>query len=223
MVATKRAFTRHDLHQARTRVAIALAVGLGAAWAMPSRLGGVLRAVAGWDAGALVIGVLSWTLILRANADRTRRHAADEDPGRRAAWVLLTLASSFALVANAAILHNARACVGGVRDLYIGLCLGAVVSAWLLTHTAYTLRYAHLYYRDDGEGEGGLTFPGSGKPAYLEFAYFAFTVGMCFQVSDVTVTSRPMRRAVLGQSLLSFAYNTAVLATAVSLVVGILG
>jgi uncharacterized membrane protein len=99
----------------------------------------------------------------------------------------------------------------------------AVVAAWLLTHTAYTLRYAHLYYRDDDEGEGGLSFPGDGAPAYVEFAYFAFTIGMCFQVSDVAVTSRQIRRAVLGQSLLSFAYNTAILATAVSLVVGVLG
>ena len=57
------------------------------------------------------------------------------------------------------------------------LCLAAVVTAWTLTHTAYTLRYAHLYYRDDGDGEGGLSFPGERAPAYIDFAYFAFTSG----------------------------------------------
>lgn len=223
MVKTKRAFARHDPRQARARLAIALVVGLGTAWLIPARVGGLLRAVAGWDAAAVALGSLAWTLILRADAARTRRHASDEDPGRRAAWVLVILASSVSLVANAVILRDARSCPAGYRDLLVTLCLAAVVSSWLLTHTAYTLRYAHLYYRDDDEGEGGLTFPGTGQPAYLEFAYFAFTIGMCFQVSDVAVTSRQIRRAVLGQSLLSFTYNTAVLATAVSLVVGVLG
>jgi uncharacterized membrane protein len=60
-----------------------------------------------------------------------------------------------------------------------------VLIAWLLTHTAYTLRYAHLYYRDDEEGIGGLEFPGKEPSDALDFAYFAFTLGMCFQVSDV--------------------------------------
>ncbi len=103
------------------------------------------------------------------------------------------------------------------------LCLLAVVFAWLLTHTACTLRYAHLYYRDDREGVGGLTFPGERPPDYLDFAYFAFTVGMCFQVSDVTITSRLIRRAVTGHALLSFAYNTAVLALALNLLTGLVG
>jgi uncharacterized membrane protein len=97
------------------------------------------------------------------------------------------------------------------------------LTAWALTHTAYTLRYAHLYYRDDGDGEGGLAFPGKEAPAYLDFAYFAFTLGICFQTSDVTITSRLIRRAVLGHAVLSFAYNTTIVATAVSLVVGFIG
>jgi uncharacterized membrane protein len=179
--------------------------------------------VAGWDAAALVLGALSWLLILRTDAAETRRLAAAEDPGRRAAWVIVILASVFSLFANAVVLRDVRSCAAETRDLFVALCVTAVVAAWLLTHTAYTLRYAHLYYRDDDEGEGGLSFPGDGAPAYVEFAYFAFTIGMCFQVSDVAVTSRQIRRAVLGQSLLSFAYNTAILATAVSLVVGVLG
>ena len=75
-------------------------------------------------------------------------------------------------------------------DLAI-LCLTAVACSWLLTHTAYTLRYARPYYRDDEEGAGGLEFPGGRPPDDFDFAYFAFTVGMCFQVSDVVIaTSR---------------------------------
>ena len=85
---------------------------------------------------------------------------------------------------------------------------------------AYALRYAHLYYRDDEEGVGGLSLPGDAAPAYLDFAYFAFTIGMCFQVSDIAVSSPQIRRTVLGHSVLSFLYNTAILATAINLAVG---
>jgi uncharacterized membrane protein len=221
--ATARAFAPHDPRSARLRLAIAIGTGVATTVLLPSRVGTAFRAVAGWDAAALVLGALSWLLILRTDAAETRRLAAAEDPGRRAAWVIVILASVFSLFANAVVLRDVRTCAAETRDLFVGLCVTAVVAAWLLTHTAYTLRYAHLYYRDDDEGEGGLSFPGDGAPAYVEFAYFAFTIGMCFQVSDVAVTSRQIRRAVLGQSLLSFAYNTAILATAVSLVVGVLG
>jgi uncharacterized membrane protein len=221
--ATARAFAPHDPRSARLRLAIAIGTGVATTVLLPSRVGTAFRAVAGWDAAALVLGALSWLLILRTDAAETRRLAAAEDPGRRAAWVIVILASVFSLFANAVVLRDVRTCAAETRDLFVGLCVTAVVAAWLLTHTAYTLRYAHLYYRDDDEGEGGLSFPGDGAPAYVEFAYSAFTIGMCFQVSDVAVTSRQIRRAVLGQSLLSFAYNTAILATAVSLVVGVLG
>jgi uncharacterized membrane protein len=223
MATAARAFAPHDPRSARLRLAIAIGTGVATTLVLPARVGSAFRAVAGWDAAALALGALSWLLILRADAAETRRLAAAEDPGRRAAWVIVILASVFSLFANAVVLRDVRTCAAETRDLFIALCVTAVVAAWLLTHTAYTLRYAHLYYRDDDEGEGGLGFPGEGAPAYVEFAYFAFTIGMCFQVSDVAVTSRQIRRAVLGQSLLSFAYNTAILATAVSLVVGVLG
>ena len=84
------------------------------------------------------------------------------------------------------------------------------------------MRYAHLYYRDDAEGEGGLKFPGEHKPDDYDFAYFAFTIGMCFQVSDVLVTSRQIRRSVLFHAVISFAYNTVILALVLNLLFGIL-
>jgi uncharacterized membrane protein len=100
----------------------------------------------------------------------------------------------------------------------IGASLIAVISAWFLTHTAFTLRYAHLYYRDDEEGVGGLSLPGDAAPAYLDFAYFAFTIGMCFQVSDVQVTSPQIRRTVLLHATMSFAYNTVIVAFVLNLI-----
>ncbi len=223
--AVSRAFARHDPRQARYRLVIAVAAGLAVSLLVPERFGVALRAVAGWDAAAFCMGALAWAVIFHTANDvkRTRRLAAEEDPGRRVVWVLAILASGFSLFATAVVLRGARTCATEQRPAFIVLCLTAVVTAWAMTHTAYTLRYAHLYYRDDGDGEGGLVFPGDSKPTYLDFAYFAFTLGMCFQTSDVAITSRPIRRTVLAHAALSFAYNTAILATAVSLVAGFIG
>lgn len=223
MTSPTRAFARLDPRQARARFFLGLAVGVVTGVAIPSRFGLPLRAVAAWNAAALAMGTLAWWLILRASAAETRQRAAADDPGRRWVWAVAILASSFSLFATAVVLHDAHSRAPIARDVFVALCVGAVATAWILTHTAYTLRYAHLYYRDDDEGEGGLAFPGDAAPAYVDFAYFAFTIGMCFQVSDVAVTSSQIRRAVLGQSVLSFAYNTAILATAINLVLGAFG
>ena len=223
--ARSRAFARHDPRQARGRLLIAIGVGLVVAFLIPQRLGAAVRAIAGWDAAAFSMGALAWALIFRAGSDpkRTRRHAAEEDPGRGPVWAIVILASVFSLFATVGGLRGARVCAVELRPMFVALSAVAVASAWALTHTAYTLRYAHLYYRDDDEGEGGLSFPGDQPPAYLDFAYYAFTIGMCFQTSDVTITSRQIRRATMAHAVLSFTYNTAILATAVSLVVGFFG
>ena len=214
---------RHGLHRTRSRLLLALVGGLVTWVALPAQFGDGLRLVAAWDVAALTMIALAWWLVLRADPGETRLHAAEDDPGRHVVGALVVLASIFAFGANAVVLRNARACTGGTRSLYLVLCIVAVTAAWLLTHTAYTLRYAHLYYRDDGDGEGGLGFPDQAPPALIDFAYFAFTIGMCFQVSDVTISTRLIRREVLGHSMLSFAYNTAILATAINLAVGAFG
>jgi len=103
------------------------------------------------------------------------------------------------------------------------MSVATVGLSWLVTHTAFTLRYAHLYYRGGPADEGGLEFPGDDKPDDFDFAYFAFTIGMCFQVSDVAVTDRHIRRTALLHSLMSFAYNTVIIALVLNLVMGHLG
>jgi uncharacterized membrane protein len=216
-----RAFARHDPRQARARLLIAAGAALITAVAIPSGVGAALRTVAAWDVGALAMLALALSIVLRANPDETHRLAATDDPGRHAVGGLSIVSSAISLLGTAGVLRQARNETPETRDLFVILCLVAVASAWTLTQAAYALRYAHLYYRDHGDGAGGLEFPGGKRPSYLEFAYFAFTVGMCFQVSDVAVSTRPMRRAVLGHSLLSFLYNTVILATAINLAIGV--
>jgi uncharacterized membrane protein len=94
-----------------------------------------------------------------------------------------------------------------------------VISAWWILHTSYALHYAYLYYRSE-ESAGGLAFPGEQSPKQLDFAYFAFTIGTSFAVSDVAVTDPAIRQAVLGHQILSFFYNTSILALVIHLVTG---
>lgn len=201
-----------------TGVVVAILVGT-----LCPDIGPALRVVAGWDAGGVAILGLGWWLILTADAEEMRCRAATVDPGRRIVGATVLLGNVFSLFAAVFVLRKAGHLAPTAAALLSALCLIAVVIAWLLTHTAYTLRYAHLYYRDDEEGIGGLDFAGKEPPDALDFAYFAFTLGMCFQVSDVTITSRHIRRSALGHALLSFMFNTAIVALALNLAFAVLG
>lgn len=201
------------------RLLLAVVFGGLTAAVIPGHVGGPLRTVAAWDtAGVLLLGVV-WRIILSAGPDDTAKHAAAEDVGRSFVWAVVVLGSTVSIFAATVALRNARTMAPRAERELVLLCLLAVATAWFLCHTTYTMRYAHLYYRDDGD-LGGLGFPGTEMPCLLDFAYYAFTVGMCFQVSDVTVTQHRMRRATLGHALLSFAFNTAVLALALNLLFG---
>jgi uncharacterized membrane protein len=194
-------------------------LALVVAFIVPAHLGWIVRAFAGWDAAMLVLLGLPWLLILQSDTERTRRRAAAEDPGRVGVLVLGLLASLIGLTAATALLRQPQNFApSGQADLLVGLGIVAVVSAWVLLHTAFTFHYAHLYYRDGGR-PGGMTFEG-GPPDDLDFAYFAFTIGMTFQTSDVTITDKAVRRVALLHAVLSFVFNTAVLALAVNLIVG---
>jgi len=200
----------------RFGVSLACAVAaLTIAGALLPRLAAVLLA---WDIGGLVLLGLSWQLIGTYSARATRERAGSEDPGRTMVYVVVVLTSAISLLAATALLPSARSLPPDLSRWLIALSLAAVSLAWGLTHTAFTFRYAHLYYREDAEGVGGATFAGEQPPAYFDFAYFAFTIGMCFQVSDVCVTSPQIRRAVLLHAVISFVYNSVILAFVLNLV-----
>ncbi len=213
----------HPSRPAWLRLAVGVAAGIVASSLAPGRFGDTLKIIAGWDGAAIAMATLAWVFIARDAPARTRAWAASTDPGRLVIGGLVILASAFSLFATGYALRGARTCPVEGRPLFLALGLVAVGAAWFLTHTMYTLRYAHLYYRDGREREGGLGFPGGEHPAYIDFAYYAFTVGMCFQVSDITVTTRRLRRETLLHAMLSFAYNTVILALAINFAIGTLG
>ena len=101
----------------------------------------------------------------------------------------------------------------------------SVLFSWSLVHTIFTFHYAHLYYdaeKDDKlQNREGLSFPKDRSPDYIDFAYFSFVVGMTFQVSDVQVTDKRMRKLVLAHGLISFLLNTFVVALTVNFIAGL--
>lgn len=176
------------------------------------------RLVAAWDAFSLTNLVLAWGIIASAEVKHIRRIVAREDPGRHLVFALVLLAASSSLLAVVYLLSSVRTTSGDMRYLHVGLAIAGVVLSWLLVHTIFTLRYAHIFYGDGtSQKEGGLQFPGEEKePDYFDFAYFSFVVGMTAQTADVSISSQKLRRLALLHGLLSFGFNTIVVALSIS-------
>jgi uncharacterized membrane protein len=210
---------RHDPNSALLRVVYATIAGVNA-WLFTRGTGRSFALLVGWNAAGLILLALSWVVIWRASPIATHRRAAAEDPGRTLVYVFVVVAATVSLFAAIVLSREAKALPREeARELCV-LCVATVSVSWALLQTAFTLRYGHLYYRADDEGVGGVEFPGKQSPSYFDFAYFAFTIGMCFQTSDVCVTSPQIRRAVLLHAVIAFTYNTAILAFVLNLVFG---
>ncbi len=175
----------------------------------------------GFDAGALLFLALSARLFDRAGAARLRQRAAENEPDH--GWLTL-----FALVVVAVVLTAVGTELsgrGGRQAAGIALGAGTLSLAWLFANLLAAIHYAHLWYSEaEGGDAGGIAFPGGDTtPDYWDFAYFAFTIGMTFQVSDAVITARPVRRAALLHAVIAFLYNIAVIALSVSLIASVLG
>lgn len=206
------------------RLIVATLVGFAVYEVLPHHHGTVIRAVVGWDIG---IGVLiGWMLAMMAlsTPDHMRRRAARQDLGR---WVILLVIVAGALVsmlALAVIQKSLKTAPGDALALYLGLIVATIVLSWSLVHTVFALHYAHAYYgpADEPEDEdglvGGLDFPSESQPDYWDFMYFSYVVGMTCQVSDVQVCGRQMRRLTLVHGVVSFFFNTIILALTINII-----
>jgi uncharacterized membrane protein len=198
---------------------IAFAVIIVAFLALPASLGWVLRLVAAWDLGVLVLVSEGWYVIAHTDPEEARRRAVAEDPGRLALLAVAFGVSAISLL-GAIVVVGSDQPLAPTTPIWLRTALGlaAIVGAWSLLHTAFALHYARLFYANPATSDS-LEFR-DGPPDDADFAYFAFGIGMTFQVPDVTVTKREMRRTVLVHEVISFAYNTAILALVINLIAG---
>jgi uncharacterized membrane protein len=210
--------------RARPRFYIALAVGIAAALLSPGALGAMERAVIGWDTGISLYLILISTMAARATPESMHRRAALEDQARWAFLTLMAAAAFFSMFALLGILHQVRGASGLLAAELASLAGSTILLSWAFVHTAFAVHYAHDYYADLAASlPPGLRFPGdSGDPNYGDFLYFSFVVGMTCQVSDVLVTAQAWRRLVLAHGIVSFLFNTVVLALSINLLAGLL-
>jgi uncharacterized membrane protein len=210
---------------ASLRLVIGAALGV-TAWALsPTHYHTLVRLIIGWDAFGITTLLLIWMAIYTADAARIRAVAASEDLSRLVSFVFVLVAAGASLLAVVVLLGTSHGLSPAVLARHIGLSGVAVAASWLLVHTVFTLRYAHLYYdaKEDGSDVGGLEFPGGEKePNYLDIAYFAFVVGMTAQTADVSISGRSQRQLALLHGLISFVFNTALVALVINGVAGIL-
>ena len=209
---------------ARHRLVLGLAAGAAMFFAVRGHLRLWSAAIAGWNTVAVVILALDWVTILTTPQRKIRQLAQQQDLSRFLVFVFVVVTSSAALFAVGFLVSVKKSQTGGHFIIHLLLTLLTVIFSWTLVHTVFGLRYAHAFYGDsDDPGvqkhAGGLIFPGDRPPDYFDFAYFSFVVGMTCQVSDVQITSRRMRRLTLAQSILSFGFNTIVLALVINIAV----
>lgn len=213
---------RLDAHQ---RLLLALAVGVIAvvftpeAWPWPARF------VVVWIAFAGAVLALTWTTIVLSHPRELPRLSRIEDSSRVAIFVFVLGAVATSLGAVITLLGSLDDLPRPEKITHILLATAAVIASWLLVHTLFTLRYAHLFYGNDPKRThppGGLDFPGGHEPDYLDFAYFAFVVGMTSQTADVGISGRTIRRLVLVHGVLAFSFNTLIIALSINTLSGLI-
>jgi uncharacterized membrane protein len=198
---------------ARPRTFISFALGVVAVLLLPNSLRPVTRMLIGWDIFTTLYLVLVYIMMQRCGLAHIRRNAVLQDDGR---FLILLVTALGAFATIAAIVFELGA--SNRSGPQLALATLTIALSWATVHTAFALHYAHDYYR--GAKPGGLQFP-SGEQTdhadYWDFVYFSFVIGMTAQVSDVGITDKTIRRTVTAHGIISFIFNTALLALMVNI------
>jgi uncharacterized membrane protein len=198
---------------ARPRTFIAVAIGIVAFFLLPDSLRLVTRLLMSWDGFITVYLTLVYIMMFRCELSHIRRNAVLQDDGR---FLILLVTAFGAFASIAAIVFE----LGSSHRSAPQLTLATVTIAlsWAAVHTTFALHYAHDYYR--GAKPGGLQFPSGDEhdhADYWDFVYFSFVIGMTAQVSDVGITDKTIRRTATAHGIISFVFNTALLALMVNI------
>lgn len=198
-------------------LAAATVAGLATAAVVPAQLSLVTRSLLGWNAAVwLYLLLLGWMMV-RADRGRVQRTAVAQAESAGTVVLIVSLAAVASVIGVVVELSAFKATGGRQAWPHLVLALSTVVGSWALLPTVFALTYASRYYHPHG---GGLRFPDDDaqfKPNYVDFLYFSFTIAVASQTSDVCVSSPSMRRVVLMQTLLAFAFNATILAFSINI------
>jgi uncharacterized membrane protein len=197
----------------RPRTFISIVFGIAVFFLLPGSLRLVTRLLIGWDIFAAFYLVLAFVMMARCDTAHIRRSAVMQDDGR---FLVLLVTALGAFASIAAIVFELGD--GHRTTAELALATGTIVLSWAAVHTTFSLHYAHDYYR--GTKPGGLQFPSGDKDDeadYWDFVYFSFVIGMTAQVSDVGITDKVIRRTATVHGVISFVFNTALVALMVNI------
>jgi uncharacterized membrane protein len=185
----------------------------------------VLQIMLLWDVFAFCYIITCWIVFFKRPPEEIKRIATEDDGSRLFVFVIV-LISAFGSMFTVLLLMLSKEAATSEK-IYLPVAIAGMLLSWFMVHTSFAFHYAHLYYDDDisdtKQKIGGLEFPKEDKPDYLDFAYFSFVIGMTFQVSDVEISSKIIRRVTLLHSLLSFGLNTFVVALTINIIAGLTG
>jgi uncharacterized membrane protein len=215
--------------QGRPRLFIATACGIAIGLILPAQWRVITRLLIGWNAATWFYFLLAGIMIAGASHETIKRKAEIQDDGRFVILILSSLSAAAAIGAILAQLAIVKEMTGLLKHLHIGLAAATIVSAWSFIHLMFGLHYAHDYFLEraatpnrPAKKAGGLAFPGTKNPDYLDFLYFSFVIGVACQTADVEICSQAMRRTALAHCVLAFFFNSAVLALTINIAAGLL-
>ena len=197
----------------RPRTFISVLIGIIAFFLLPGSLRLVTRLLIAWDIFIAVYLLLVYIMMFRCGLAHIRRNAILQDDGR---FLILLVTALGAFASIAAIVFELGASHRSAMDLTLATL--TIALSWATVHTTFALHYAHDYYR--GAKPGGLQFPSGDQhehPDYWDFVYFSFVIGMTAQVSDVGITDKTIRRTATVHGIISFIFNTALVALMVNI------
>jgi uncharacterized membrane protein len=204
------------------RVGVAAVLGLAVYFILPAGLMPAMRGAIAWDIAIVLFAAMTIVVVGEGSPEGLKRRASQGDTRL---WIILTItvvAAAASLASLAFVLQKPEGASATAQTLFarISVAGATLVLSWAFVQTMFAIRYAHYFYGDpddDGQHRAGLTFPGTDRPDFWDFMYYAFVVGMTCQVSDVQVDTRQMRRLTLAHGVLAFFFNAGVLALAVNI------
>jgi len=207
----------------RVRFILGIIIGLLFYFFLPHKIRFEIRLLLAWDAGVLVLLLIILMMMKTSNAEQTLQRTQRQEPSNFTTLSFTVFISVSSMVAVAFMLNDGQEWKAVPANVHLGLCTVAIFCAWFLLHAFFALHYARMYYdeideKSEGDYKKGLEFPGGELVDYWDFMYYSFTIAMCYQTSDVSVSSAPMRRLTLIHSILSFIFVALVIGLVVNVV-----
>ncbi len=208
-----------------TRIVISIVCCIIAYFLIPKDTPVLIKATGLWVVFSIVYLIMCWIILFKKPVAEIRK-TAPKDDGSKLFVFFGILLSSFSSMFAILLLIISKDSQTSDSSFFVPVSVSGILLSWATVHTLFTFHYAHKYYDDDendkSKAAGGLDFPGNEtRPDYIDFAYFSFVIGCTFQVSDVEISSRKIRRLAFLHQIISFLLNTFVVALTINLIAGL--